>query len=290
MTTKNIEKLCGVERVIRETQPFKLVSREFREEDTVVQVNGVKIGQTKLVVIAGPCAVENRNQTLTSARVVKKAGAHMLRGGAFKPRTSCYSFKGLGKDGLKILKEAKKETGLPIVTEVMSSDKVGIVAKYADVLQIGCRNMQNFDLLSAAGKSEKPVLLKRGFNATVKELLLSAEYLMAEGNSQVILCERGIRTFETATRNTLDLSAVPVLKKMTHLPVIVDPSHATGKKELIKPMALAAVASGADGLMIEVHPEPEKALCDGPQALLPEDFEDLMKDVRKVAEAVGRSV
>ncbi|MFH1424331.1 MAG: 3-deoxy-7-phosphoheptulonate synthase [archaeon] len=290
MTKESIEKLSHVERVVNETQQFKLVSREFKEENTVVDVEGVRVGEERVVVVAGPCAVENRNQTLGTARAVKRAGAVMLRGGAFKPRTSCYSFQGLGEAGLKILQEAKKETGLPIVTEVMTTENVGIVARRADVLQIGCRNMQNFDLLTAVGKAGKPVLLKRGFNATVKELLLSAEYIMAEGNENVILCERGIRTFETETRNTLDLSAVPVLKKLSHLPVIVDPSHATGKKELIVPMCMAAIAAGADGLIVEVHTEPEKALCDGPQALLPEEFERMMHSARKVAEAVGRAL
>lgn len=290
MSDKNIEKLHGVDRVIKETQPFKLVSREFREENTVVQVNGVSIGSNKVIVIAGPCAVENREQTIGTAKAVKEEGASLLRGGAFKPRTSCYSFQGLGEDGLKILKEAKEETGLPIVTEVMTPEKVGVVAKYADVLQIGCRNMQNYDLLTAAGKAGKPVLLKRGFNATIKEFLLSAEYLMAEGNDQIILCERGIRTFETHTRNTLDLSAVPAIKELSHLPVIVDPSHATGKKELIEPMCMAAVAAGADGLMVEVHTRPEKALCDGAQALTPREFKRIMESTKKVTEAVGRKM
>jgi len=288
--TNNIQDLCGVARVIKETHSFKLVSREFKQEDTIVEVGSAHIGGNKIEVIAGPCAVENMNQVMSAALAVKNAGASMLRGGAFKPRSSCYSFQGLGEEGLKILDKVRAETGLAIVTEVMSPDKVGVVAKHADVLQIGCRNMQNFDLLTAAGKSKKPVLLKRGFNATIKEFLLSAEYLMAEGNDQIILCERGIRTFETATRNTLDLSAVPILKKLSHLPVIVDPSHATGMKEIIPTMSLAAVAAGADGLMVEVHPHPEKALCDGPQAILPQDFEMLMKDLKRVANAVGRSV
>ncbi len=289
MEKTKIENLSGVERVIVEKNPFKLVSRDFQQEDTVIKIRGVEVGKN-VVVIAGPCAVENEEQTIGTANIVKDAGAKMLRGGAFKPRTSLYSFQGLGEAGLKILAKARKKTGLPIVTEVMSPDKVKVVAKYADVLQIGCRNMQNFPLLSAVGKSGKPVLLKRGFTATIEEFLLAAEYVMAEGNSQIILCERGIRTFETMTRNTLDLSAVPVIKKLSHLPVIVDPSHSTGKKELVIPMSRAAVAAGADGIIVDVHTNPEKALCDGKQALLPKDFEQLMQECRLIAKAVGKEL
>lgn len=270
---------------------FRLVSREFQEHDTVVMVDGVvAVGGGTVVVIAGPCCVENEKQVMETARAVKKSGARLLRGGAFKPRTSIYSFHGLEEDGLKILARAKREIGLPIVTDVMSSDKVRLVAKYADVLQIGCRNMQNYPLLIEVGKVGKPVLLKRSFNSTLEDLLLSAEYIMAQGNSQIILCERGIRTFETMTRNTLDLSAVPLLKKLSHLPVMVDPSHATGKRELILPMAKAAVAAGVDALMIEVHPDPEKALCDGPQSLHLEEFDQMMKEIRPVAKAVGQEI
>jgi 3-deoxy-7-phosphoheptulonate synthase len=277
--------------MIHDLQAFKLVSREFQEHDTIVKVDkDVIVGGKTVVIVAGPCSVENEKQVMETAKAVKKSGARLLRGGAFKPRTSVYSFQGLGEDGLKILARAKKETGLPIVTEVMSSDKVELVAKYADVLQIGCRNMQNYPLLLEVGKVGKPVLLKRGFNSTLKEFLLSAEYIMAQGNSQIILCERGIRTFETMTRNTLDLSAVPLLKKLCHLPVMVDPSHATGKRDLILPMAKAAVAAGVDALMVEVHPNPEKALCDGPQSLHLEEFDEMMKAIRPVAKAVGRDI
>lgn len=284
-------RMSEIERMIHDLQAFKLVSREFQEHDTIVKVDkDVIVGGKTVVIVAGPCSVENEKQVMETAKAVKKSGARLLRGGAFKPRTSVYSFQGLGEDGLKILARAKKETGLPIVTEVMSSDKVELVAKYADVLQIGCRNMQNYPLLLEVGKVGKPVLLKRGFNSTLKEFLLSAEYIMAQGNSQIILCERGIRTFETMTRNTLDLSAVPLLKKLCHLPVMVDPSHATGKRDLILPMAKAAVAAGVDALMVEVHPNPEKALCDGPQSLHLEEFDEMMKAIRPVAKAVGRDI
>lgn len=284
--------MSEIERMIHESQAFKLVSREFQdqEQDTIVKVNGVAIGGKAVVVVAGPCSVENEKQIMETAKAVKKSGAELFRGGAFKPRTSVYSFQGLGEDGLKILAKAKKETSLPIVTEVMSSDKVKLVARYADILQIGCRNMQNYPLLLEVGKVEKPVLLKRGFNSTLKEFLLSAEYIMAQGNSQIILCERGIRTFETMTRNTLDLSAVPLLKKLSHLPVMVDPSHATGKRDLILPMARAAIAAGVDALMVEVHPHPERALSDGPQSLHLEEFDQMMKGIRPVAKAVGREI
>ena len=285
----DLENLESIERVILEKNPFKLVSREFQREDTVIKVRDVEIGKA-ITVIAGPCAVENEKQTIDIAVAVKNSGGKMLRGGAFKPRTSLYSFQGLGEAGLKILSKARKKTGLPIVTEVLSPDKVKLVSKYADVLQVGCRNMQNFSLLQAVGKSGKPVLLKRGFTATIQEFLLSAECIMAEGNPNIILCERGIRTFETMTRNTLDLSVIPLVKKLSHLPIIVDPSHATGKKELVAPMSKAAIAAGADGIIVDVHPNPEKSLVDGPQALLPEDFQKLMGELRLIAEAVGRKI
>jgi len=290
METNNLEKMSEIEQMIKKTQEFKLVSREFQKHDTIVKINGVEIGGKSIIVIAGPCSVENEKQVLETAKSVKKSGAKLLRGGAFKPRTSVYSFQGLGEDGLKLLLKAKEETELPIVTEVMSSDKVKLVAKYADLLQIGARNMQNYPLLQEVGKIGKPVLLKRGFNSTVKELLLSAEYIMEQGNSQVILCERGIRTFETMTRNTLDLSAVPLLKQLSHLPVLVDPSHATGRKELIMPMTRAAVAAGADALMIEVHPNPERALSDGKQSLRPNEFDQIMKSIKPIAKIIGRDL
>ena len=284
-----IGKMSGVERVISDTKPYKLSSREFREEDTVVTVGKSDIGSKTLAIIAGPCAVESREQTLGVAEAIKGV-ATILRGGAFKPRTSPYSFQGLGEDGLKILAEAREQTGLPIVTEAMEPQYVGLVAKYADIIQIGARNMQNFPLLFEVGKAGKPVLLKRGMSATIEDLLLAADYIMSQGNEDVILCERGIRTFETATRNTLDLSAVPVIKKLSHLPVIVDPSHATGKPELISPMSKAGIAAGADGIMVEVHSNPEKALCDGPQSLTPAKFAVLIAELKAIAEAVGRKI
>jgi 3-deoxy-7-phosphoheptulonate synthase len=282
--------LDGVEKVVRILTPYKLASRDFHPEDTIVPINGVSIGDKRVVIVAGPCAVESREQLLETARAVKQAGAHLLRAGAFKPRTSPYSFQGLGLKGLELLAEARAETGLAIVTEVMAPEQVTLVAEYADVLQIGTRNMQNFNLLHAVGEMGKPVLLKRGMMSTLEELLMSAEYILSHGNYRVMLCERGIRTFETATRNTLDLSAVPVLKQQTHLPVLVDPSHATGNWEWVTPLALAAVAAGADGLLIEVHPNPEKALSDGPQSLRPERFAELVTKARAVAEAVGRTL
>lgn len=285
-----LEALPGVEKVLPILKPFKLASREFRPDGSIIDVGGVEVGGRKVVVIAGPCAVEKRDLLLQTAKEVKAAGAHLLRGGAFKPRTSPYSFQGLGEEGLRYLAEAKQETGLPIVTELMDTREAELVFEYADLVQIGARNMQNFKLLKEVGTHRKPVLLKRGMSATIKELLLAAEYIMSEGNYHVILCERGIRTFEDATRNTLDLSAVPLIKQLSHLPVIVDPSHGTGKWDLVPPMALAAVAAGADGVMVEVHPKPEEALSDGPQALLPKTFLKLMADLRRVAEAVGRTV
>ena len=285
-----LEAIPGVEKVLPILKPYKLASREFRKEDTVIDVGNARIGGKKIVVMAGPCAVENKTLLVEIAKEVKSAGAAFLRGGAFKPRTSPYAFQGLEEEGLKYLAEARDRVGLPIVTEVMDPRDITLIAKYADVLQIGARNMQNFRLLKEVGMCKKPVLLKRGISATIKEWLMSAEYIMAGGNHQVILCERGIRTYETATRNTLDLSAVPVLKQMTHLPVIVDPSHAVGKWDLVAPMAKAAVAAGADGLIIEVHSNPEEALCDGEQSLKPKSFRLLMDELRLIAKAVGREI
>lgn len=287
---EQIERMEGVERTVPILRPFKLASREFHPQDTVVQVNGVKIGGKQLVVMAGPCAVESRDQLLKTAWAVKEAGAQVLRGGAFKPRTSPYSFQGLGEEGLKLLAEARRETGLSIVTEVMDPQMVPLVTTYADILQIGARNMQNFALLHAVGEAQRPVLLKRGMMCTIEELLMSAEYILSHGNYRVILCERGIRTFETYTRNTLDIGAVPLLKQLCHLPVVVDPSHATGKWELVEPVSRAAVAAGADGLEIEVHPDPANALSDGAQSLKPERFAALMRNLRPIAEAVGRTL
>ncbi len=269
----------GVEEVIQIAHPFKLVSRQLRQRSTVVSVGGVEIGAGDLVVMAGPCSVESREQLLQTARAVKAAGADMLRGGAYKPRTSPYDFQGLGVAALRILKEASDETALPIVTEVMSEADVEIVAEYADMLQIGARNMQNFSLLRKLARFKRPILLKRGPSATIKEWLLAAEYLLAGGNANVVLCERGIKTFETATRNTLDLSAVALVKELSHLPVIADPSHGTGLRSLVSPMSKAAVAAGADGLMVEVHPCPERALSDGPQSLDLPGFAEMMKDL-----------
>jgi 3-deoxy-7-phosphoheptulonate synthase len=285
-----IERLEGVERTVPILRPFKLASRDFHPQDTVVPVNGVTIGGKQLVVMAGPCSVEGRDQLLETARAVKSAGAQMLRGGAFKPRTSPYSFQGLGEEGLRFLAAARKETGLPVITEVMAPEQVPLVTTYADILQIGTRNMQNYALLHAVGEAQRPVLLKRGLMSTVEELLMSAEYILSHGNDRVILCERGIRTFEKYTRNTLDISAVPLLKHLSHLPVIVDPSHGTGKWDLVGAMSKAAVAAGADGLLIEVHPHPSRALSDGAQSLKPETFAQLMAELQAVAQAVGREL
>jgi 3-deoxy-7-phosphoheptulonate synthase len=282
--------LSGVDAVIPILKPYKLASREFKVEDTIISVNGLKIGTSEVIVMAGPCAVESKEQVLKAAEAVKKSGAKILRGGAFKPRTSPYSFQGLGEKGLEILATAKEKTGLPIVTEVLEPADVSLVSQYADILQIGARNMQNFALLEAVGKISRPVLLKRGMMSTVEELLLSAEYILSNGNYNVILCERGIRTFEKYTRNTLDISAVALIKHLSHLPIIVDPSHATGERKLIKPMSKAAIAGGADGLIIEVHPCPEEALCDGYQSLNLEEFDSLMEEIKKVAAAVGRKM
>ncbi len=287
---RSLESLECVESVTPILKPYKLASREVRDEPTEVRVGDVTIGGTRIVVMAGPCAIESRLQLLDAAEKVKAAGARVLRGGAFKPRTSPYAFQGLEDEGLKLLAEAKRETGLPIVTEVMEPDKVELVAEYADILQIGARNVQNFSLLRRVGEAGKPVLLKRGMATTIQEWLLSAEYVLASGNRNVILCERGIRTFETATRFTLDLNAVPVVKRLSHLPILVDPSHGTGHWEFVEAMAMAGVAAGADGLIIEVHPKPEEALSDGPQSLKPDKFAALMKRVRRIAQAMDRDL
>ena len=280
----------GVEKVLPILAPYKLVSREFRKENTVVQVDGVAIGEKRIVIMAGPCAVETKELLFSIAQEVKDAGALFLRGGAFKPRTSPYAFQGLGEEGLEYLAEAKRKTGLRIVTELMDPRDIPLMMRYTDMIQIGARNMQNFRLLAEVGSYEKPVLLKRGLSATIKEFLLSAEYILSSGNHRVVLCERGIRTFETATRNTLDLSAVPLIRQLSHLPIIVDPSHAVGKTDLVSPMAKAAIAAGADGLLIEVHSNPEEAYSDGEQAMLPRDFATLVSDLRRVASAVDREI
>ncbi len=285
-----IRATTGVENVVRILKPYKLASREFRKENTEINVKGCIIGGKKIPVMAGPCAVENRTILTTIAEKVKEAGASFLRGGAYKPRTSPYAFQGLGEEGLRYLSEASKKTGLPVITEIMDPRDIDVIAEYTDIIQIGARNMQNFRLLLEVGSVNKPVLLKRGLSATIKEWLMSAEYIMSGGNQNVMLCERGIRTFETATRNTLDLSAVPVLKQLTHLPVVVDPSHGVGKWGLVAPMAKAAVAAGADALIIEVHTNPEEALSDGEQSLKPEMFIQLMKELKLVAQAVGREI
>lgn len=285
-----LECLPGVERVVPISSPYKLASRETKKDKTLLKVNEIEIGDGKLVVIAGPCSVESEEQLMESARVVSEAGASILRGGAFKPRTSPYSFQGLGEEGLKLLAEAGSRFGLAVVTELLNPRDVDLVGSYADILQIGARNAQNFSLLKEVGQVRKPVLLKRGMMTSIEEYLMSAEYILSEGNGDVILCERGIRTFETATRNTLDISAVPVLKEKTYLPVIVDPSHAAGHWKYITPLSMAAVAAGADGLMIEIHPWPEKALSDGSQSLKPDRFLRLMEDLRQMARLVGRDM
>ena len=280
----------GVESVTPILAPWKLVSREFQPHDSVIDVAGIQIGGPKITVMAGPCAVEKLEITVGIAKDVAKAGATILRGGAYKPRSSPYSFQGLGQEGLAFLAEARKQTGLPVVSEILDARDLGYFLEHADIIQIGARNMQNFELLKEVGAYDKPVLLKRGLSASIKEFLLSAEYIMSRGNRNVMLCERGIRTFETQYRNTLDLAAVPTLKEMSHLPVIVDPSHATGKWNLVAPMAKAAIAAGADGLLIEVHSNPECALCDGEESLKPGRFHTLMNDLKKVAQAVGREL
>jgi 3-deoxy-7-phosphoheptulonate synthase len=284
------ESLPGVLEVIQVSHPYKLVSREFKPDNSVVEVGGVRIGGPDLLIIAGPCSVESYEQTLRIAHHVQAAGAHLLRGGAFKPRTSPYSFQGLGVEGLEILARVRSETGMPVVTEALDIDVIDKVAEYADIVQIGARNMQNYTLLRRAGRCGRPVLLKRGMNATITEFLLAAEYLLDQGNEQVILCERGIRTFTEHTRNTLDVSAVPTVKKISHLPIIADPSHAAGERDKVIPLSRAAVAVGADGLMVEVHDKPAEALSDGNQALLPEQFEQLMGEIRLLAPVVEREV
>jgi 3-deoxy-7-phosphoheptulonate synthase len=287
--SSRLEALPSVQEIIHVTKPYKQVSREWKPESTIVRLpGGLTVGGDEVVVMAGPCSVESREQVLEVAVKVKAAGASVLRGGAFKPRTSPYAFQGLEEEGLKYLAEARRETGLPVITEVMEPEKVAVVAEHADILQIGARNVQNFSLLRKVGEAGKPVLLKRGMSTTIQEWLLSAEYILAGGNPNVILCERGIRTFEASTRFTLDLNAVPVVKRLTHLPVVVDPSHGTGHWEYVEAMACAGVAAGADGLLIEVHPRPEEALSDGPQSLKPERFARLMERVRRVAAALDR--
>jgi len=285
-----IESMPGVESVVPILKPYKLASREVKSSNTICQVGDATIGGKEIAIMAGPCSVEGREQVCTTAKLVKEAGANFLRGGAYKPRTSPYSFQGLEEEGLKLLQEAKEQSGLPIVTEVMNPREVDLVAQYADIMQVGARNVQNFSLLKELGKINKPILLKRGMMTTINEFLMSAEYILSEGNRNVILCERGIRTFETATRNTLDLSCIPVLKKETHLPIIVDPSHATGHWDLVESMARAAIAAGADGLMIEVHPDPATAFSDGPQSLKPAKFAALMDNIRPFIELMGRTL
>ena len=285
-----LELLPGVEEVIPISKPYKLASREFHPQDTIVKVNDIAIGGDEIVIMAGPCVVEDEEQLLATAKAVKKAGANVLRGGAFKPRTSPYQFRGLGERGLKMLAKAREETGMPIITEVMTPNDVELVAEYADILQIGARNMQNFVLLDEVGKSKKPIMLKRGLSSTIQEWLLAAEYILAQGNEQLILCERGIRTFETYTRNTMDISAIPIIKKVSHLPIIADPSHATGKWYLVVPLSLAAIAAGANGLMIEVHPHPDLALSDGPQSLTFDNFRCLMSQLMSISQAMNRKL
>ncbi|MBI4652527.1 3-deoxy-7-phosphoheptulonate synthase [Candidatus Desantisbacteria bacterium] len=290
LRTHPLETFPGVEEVMAILKPYKFASREFKKEDTLIKIDNITIGGSRIIVMAGPCSIENKEMMFELGKTVKNSGAHVIRGGAFKPRTSPYDFQGLGEEGLKILVEVKKKIGLPVVTEVMDTRDVESVVEHADIIQIGARNMQNFNLLKEVGKYRKPVLLKRGISATIKEFLMSAEYIMSEGNNNVILCERGIRTFSSdETRNTLDLSAIPVLKRLTHLPIVVDPSHAVGRWYLVESMAKASIAAGCDGLIIEVHHCPEEAFSDGAQSLLPHKFEKLMQSLKPVAEAIGRS-
>jgi 3-deoxy-7-phosphoheptulonate synthase len=289
--SSRLESLPNVLQVIHVTQPYKQVSREWKAENTIIELpNGIRFGANEIVLMAGPCSVESESQIITTARAVKAAGASVLRGGAFKPRTSPYAFQGLGLKGLKLLAQARAETGLAIVTEALEPETVDAVAEYADIIQIGARNMQNYPLLRRAGKTGKPILIKRGLAATIKELLLSAEYILAEGNPNVILCERGIRSFDDQTRNVLDLTAIPVVQALSHLPIIADPSHGTGVRAKVTPMARAAVAAGADGLLIEVHNDPDRALSDGGQSLFPDQFADLVKEVTAIANAIGRKL
>jgi 3-deoxy-7-phosphoheptulonate synthase len=285
-----IERMSGVDRVVPVLKPFKLAGRDFKPKDTVFAIGNHTVGGEGLLLMAGPCSVESRSQIIETAWAVKEAGAHLLRGGAYKPRTSPYAFQGLGEEGLKYLAEAREQTGLPIITEVMEPDLVPLVAEYADVLQIGARNMQNYALLHAVGKAQHPVMLKRGMSSLMEEWLMCAEYILSHGNTRVMLCERGIRTYETYTRNTFDINAIPVIKQLSHLPIIADPSHATGKWEYVASAAKASVAAGADGLIIEVHPRPEEALSDGGQSLKPERFAQLVREMRAIAEAVGRCI
>jgi 3-deoxy-7-phosphoheptulonate synthase len=290
LQSSTFEVMEGVERTMRVMQPFKLASRDFCETDTVIDVNGVQIGGKKIVVMAGPCSVESREMILETAHAVKEAGATVLRGGAFKPRSSPYTFQGLGEEGLKYLAEAREQTGLPVITEVMTPEDIKLVGDYTDIFQVGARNTQNYALLKALGKQNKPVFLKRGISGTIQELLMSAEYILAGGNMKVMVCERGIRTYETATRNTFDINAIPVLKELSHLPVIADPAHGTGMWQYVIPIARAAVAAGADGIMVEVHPNPARAWSDGAQSLTFQRFAKLMEELRLVAQAVGREI
>ncbi|MEM7129840.1 MAG: 3-deoxy-7-phosphoheptulonate synthase [Chloroflexota bacterium] len=290
ISERTFDMMDGVEKTVRVMKPYKLASRDFTQLDTQIQVDGTTIGGKKIPVMAGPCSVESREQIMEIAQAIKEAGASVLRGGAFKPRSSPYSFQGLGEEGLKFLKEAGEATGMPIITEVMSSEDIELVSEYADILQIGARNNQNYSLLRAVGKQEKPVFLKRGTSGSIQELLMGAEYILSGGNMNVMLCERGIRTYETATRNTFDINALPVLKEESHLPIVADPAHGTGKAKLVGPVAKAAIAAGADALMIEVHPDPERAWSDGAQSLTFEEFTTLMQELATLAKAVGREV
>jgi len=285
-----LQMMAGVDKTVRITEKYKLVSRDFHPEDTIIDAGGVKIGGKEIIVMAGPCAVENLEQLREAAQAVKACGAKFLRGGAFKPRTSPYDFQGLGEDGLKLLRQVADEFNLRVVTEIVDKDDIELFCNYADILQVGARNMQNFQMLKALGKCSKPIMLKRGLSATISEWLNAAEYIMSGGNEQVIFCERGIRTYETFTRNTLDLSAVAAVKELSHLPIVVDPSHGTGRWKMVAPMARAALAAGADGLIIEVHPHPEKALSDGDQSLTPEAFKDLMNSLSGIAKVMGRTI
>ncbi|MDR3625430.1 MAG: 3-deoxy-7-phosphoheptulonate synthase [Ignavibacteriaceae bacterium] len=288
--TRKVKILDGVAEVYRITEPYKLASRTFQKNDTVIKIKDISIGANEVVMMAGPCSIENEDQIFTIAEIVAKSGAKILRGGAFKPRTSPYAFQGLGEEGLKLIRKAADKYNLLVITEVMESNQIELIQEYTDIFQVGARNMQNFSLLRDLGKITKPIMLKRGLSATVEDWLMSAEYILSSGNREVMLCERGIRTFETSTRNTFDLSAIPVVHKRSHLPVIADPSHATGLRDKVLPMARAAVAAGADGLMVEVHNDPEKALSDGPQALLPDQYLELMNQVKLIAGVIGRTM
>jgi len=288
--TRNVKIIDGVAEVYRITEPYKLASRSFQKENTVITIKGIPIGGNEVMMMAGPCSIESEEQIFKLAEIVAKSGAKILRGGAFKPRTSPYAFQGMGEEGLKLIRKAADAHNLLVITEVMENAQIDLIGKYTDIYQVGARNMQNFSLLKELGKTNIPIMLKRGLSASIEEWLMSAEYILSNGNKQIMLCERGIRTFETATRNTFDLSAIPVLQKKSHLPVVADPSHATGLRDKVLPMARAAVAAGADALMVEVHHEPEKALSDGPQALLPEQYLELMKQIRLIAEVIGRKI